>query len=118
MNHSEHIEGIIREFDDKTNASNYRKNQLPHHKLEEGSLLDVEWYPESAYELDKDKIKDWLRSQLTSLLTIREGEIVEMIEGLKRPTSGAFDDGLYDAVDLVVSRNKGLDDIISAIKGI
>lgn len=53
------------EFDRRTEAGNYRKQLRKYHKLDEGDhLLDEEWYPESPYELEPGKVKDFIRETL------------------------------------------------------
>lgn len=51
------------EFDRRTNAENYTVGN--NHKLDAGDyLLDPEWYPESAYELDPERIKVFIEKTI------------------------------------------------------
>jgi hypothetical protein len=51
--------GWEEDFDKRTNYENFPVGE--YHKLEGNHLLDPEWYPESPYELDPEKIKDFIR---------------------------------------------------------
>ena len=57
-------EKIVADFEAKTDAKNFPTEE--YHSKGGDHLLDPEWYPESDYELDRDKIIDWLRTTLTS----------------------------------------------------
>ena len=57
-------EKIVADFEAKTDAKNFPTEE--YHRKGGDHLLDPEWYPESDYELDRDKIIDWLRTTLTS----------------------------------------------------
>lgn len=58
------VEEVVAEFTQKTDPDNYEVGEYHYLKDNGESLLDTTWYPESSYELDADKIKDWLRTTL------------------------------------------------------
>ncbi len=65
----------ISEFDRRIDPSNYKIGQ--YHTIEKpnDSLLNGEWYPESNYEIDADKVKSFI----SSLLASREKEWKERV---------------------------------------
>lgn len=68
------VEEIMKEFDDLIQVDDYGK-------AKDGYLLrgyddhEPYTYPETMYELDEDKVKDWIEEKLQSLQTEAEKEI-------------------------------------------
>src|SRR3990167_9947529 len=65
-------------FDEKINSDNFEKGE--YNKLLGDHLLDPEWYPESPYELDGEKIKSFI----SSLLTEQKENLAERVRSEER----------------------------------
>ena len=52
---------MAEEFRKKTSPENYKDEVSPYDSMAHGSLLDPDEYPESKYELDANKIKDFIK---------------------------------------------------------
>ena len=78
---SSHANKWREEFDRRIESGNYEYREKDYGTLKSGSdtLLDEEWFPESAYELDPDKIKDFIQT----LLDQHSAHLVERISELK-----------------------------------
>lgn len=91
MTQPEHIEGIVAEIKRQISI----RSTIDQHSL--------------------DYISEEIRKEINSLLTTREGEIVEIIEGMKENIVENEDPiGLLNWA--IKARNQTIDDIISAIK--
>lgn len=66
---------IAEEFERLTDPEQFEHNGEWHSLVGE-SLLDPTWYPESEYELDRDKIKDFLVNALSQ----QEAELLGLIQ--------------------------------------
>lgn len=59
------IEKKIEEFERRINEDNYEtRDEFSSLKKGSDTLLDETFYPESAYELDSDKVNDFIRQAL------------------------------------------------------
>ena len=95
-------EKIVADFEAKTDAKNFPTEE--YHSKGGDHLLDPEWYPESDYELDRDKIIDWLRTTLTSY---RNDVLEEVLEGMPTKISidpilgrrSIYNDGWNECID-------------------
>lgn len=75
---------IIEEFDRRINPDNYRREETAYGlgKILRGqdTLLDEATYPENEFELDADKIKEFLQKAITSTQEERDRSWRERIE--------------------------------------
>lgn len=65
------VEEVVEEFDKKTNPENYYNDDIKHgqgiYELKDtDGLLNICYYPDSPYEIEKQKVIDWLRTTLTT----------------------------------------------------
>ena len=67
------------EFDRKVDSDNYKKEEKWGHDLvtPNDSLFDPEGYPESNFEIDPEKVKDFIR-------TLRQKDKERLMEGLDK----------------------------------
>jgi hypothetical protein len=98
------ISSIIEEFEKKSDVKNFKVGE--YHRLIGEHLFCGEWYPETSYELDGDKIIDWLRSSLTSYTEglVKELEGMNGAEGLPADVQRGYKLAKYDAVNLIKNR--------------
>lgn len=73
----ERVEAVVEEFKKRIDASNFEKDDYS--LVQEGHLLDPEAWPESKWEIDGDKVIDWLRTQFTTLIEAGEKEKRELL---------------------------------------
>lgn len=94
------IEKAVEEFKEKSNSDNFKIGEC--HALLGDHLLTQNWYPESAYELDKEKITDWLQTTLREVAdqarkeAVRCGKVDEFTKGEPEVCQVKLDCHLHD----------------------
>ena len=76
------IEEEKKEFDRRIDAGNYESSEPNYHSLKKGTdtLLDESWYPESPYEIDGEKVKDFLTSAMQRAVENERARIRESFD--------------------------------------
>ena len=81
------IEEEKKEFDRRIDSDNYELADKNYYPLAMGSdtLLDERWYPESPYEIDGEKVKDFLATAMQRVYTESRKDFlrseIEKLEG-------------------------------------
>lgn len=104
-----HTQKVLKEFDEKIDSSNFPVGK--YHHLEGEHLLDPEWYPESQYEIDPEKVKDLITSALAS----RDEIWRKRIEG-KRGNLRAMNKTDPLGFEQIMAYSQALDDLL-AVEG-
>lgn len=104
-------------FEERSNYENFTRVEQDFRSLKGNHLFDPHEYPESLYELDRDKVKSFLRERQKALIERVVEEIEKMRENKPHICSPESDAYMYSLAQFnrVAGKNKTIDDIKSLL---